>query len=177
MSIVILPLLNVSDQILSDLKDELGNTFLTKVRVERPLISLPDDTYDQERGQYDADILVPYLESQSKVFSDEKILAVGNIDLFLGDMNYIFGVAQKGGRLCVISLYRLDQRFYGKQSSYNKLKERAIKEAVHEIGHCYGLEHCKDRGCVMTFSTNIMSVDSKARTFCESCREDLRKNL
>jgi len=177
MSIVILPILNVSEKIVSDLKAQLGNTLLSRIEIVPPIPTLRDDIYDREREQYDASKLVSYLDAEIKSLKADKIIAVGNLDLFMGDMNFIFGVAQKGGRLCVISLYRLDQRFYEKESSYDRLKERAVKEAVHELGHCYGLDHCDKKGCVMSFSDNIMLVDAKEPFFCEDCREKLRKAL
>ncbi len=177
MPIVILPVLKVSDKILEDLKKEVGNTFLSRVEVVPPITTLKDDLYDREREQYDASKLIAYLDSMAKNLKADKVLAVCNMDIYLGDMNFIFGVAQKGGRICLISLYRLDQRFYEKPSSYEKLEERAVKEAVHELGHCFGLEHCGGKECVMTFSDNIMLVDAKERFFCEDCREKIKREL
>lgn len=177
MAIAILPLLSVSDQILRDLKDEIGNALLSTVIILPPVKMLPDSTYDKSREQYDADKLVNHLKQQTKGVKADKILAVGGMDMFVGDMNFVFGAAEKGGRLSIISLYRLDQRFYGKASSYDAFKERAVKEAIHELGHCYGLEHCKKGRCIMAFSNNITQVDEKEKFFCEGCREKLRKAL
>ena len=174
---MILPILKISDRILSDLKEHLGNTFLSRVEILPPIPTLQEDIYNREREQYDADKLVSYLNEMTKDLKADKIIAVANFDIFMGDMNFIFGVAQKGGRLCMISLYRLDERFYGKESNYERVKERAVKEAAHELGHCYGLEHCRRRECVMSFSDNIMLVDAKRPFFCENCREELRKLL
>jgi archaemetzincin len=97
--------------------------------------------------------------------------------MFIHGQNYVFGAAEKGGRICAVSLYRLDQRFYGRPASYERFKERAVKEAIHELGHCYGLDHCKNKKCVMVFSNDIISVDTKGKFFCEGCREKLRKAL
>lgn len=176
MPIILLPVLGVSGKMLDDLKAELGNTFLSRVEIAPAIGSLPDKTYDKAREQYEASKLVEHLASKSKGLKAEKVIAVGTMDLFAGDMNFVFGIAQKGGRLGLVSLYRLDQRFHGKTADYEKLKERAVKEAIHELGHCYGLEHCKGK-CVMAFSNNIMEVDEKEKFFCESCREKLRKAL
>lgn len=177
MTILILPLLNVNGETLGELKSALGNTFLSRVEIGQPVTSLPDEAFDKKRGQYDAGKLVSHMVSLARDLSADKVIAVGNIDLFLDDMNFIFGVAQRGGRLCMVSLYRLDQRFYGKEADHEKLKERAVKEAVHELGHCYGLDHCRDRKCVMAFSNHIMAVDEKEQFFCAECREKLRKAL
>ncbi len=177
MPIAILPLLNVSSQTLDDLREEIGNAFLSSVTILPAIRSLPDSAYNKKREQYDADKLVSHLRQQTKGANADKVVAVGSIDLFVTDLNFIFGAAEKGGKLAVISLYRLDQRFYGKQSSYDSFKERAAKEAIHELGHCYGLDHCKRGKCVMVYSNDVVSVDRKAKFFCEECREKLRKAL
>jgi archaemetzincin len=176
MTILILPILNISDKILADLKKELGNIFLSRVEIGERIDSLPEEIYDKEREQYDSSKFVDFLEDYAKHLNAEKIIAVANIDLFIGEMNFVFGVAQKGGRMCLISLYRLDKRFYGSPHDYDKLSERSVKEAVHELAHCYGLDHCRN-DCVMAFSNNIMEVDQKPKTFCADCRERIRKAL
>jgi len=175
MAIAILPLMSVSEQILQDLEEELGNIFLSKIDILASLKSLPDDLYDKDRGQYDARKVVTHLKQASP--GSEKTLAIGNMDLFVEGMNFVFGAAEKSGRTGLISLYRLDQRFYGKSSSYDLLSERAVKEAVHELGHIFGLDHCKNKWCVMAFSNDVVSVDQKTKFFCEDCRENVRAAL
>jgi archaemetzincin len=177
MTIALLPLMRVSEQTLKDLKVEIGNTFLSKIEILAPVDSLPESTYNKAKEQYDADKVVESLVDKTKDIDAEKILVVMAGDLFVSGMNFVYGAAQKGGRLCLISLYRLDQRFYGKESSYDTFKERAVKEAIHELAHCYGLDHCKSKSCVMAFSNHIGSVDEKAKAFCDSCRGALRKAL
>jgi archaemetzincin len=173
MPLTILPLLSISEKVLEDIKGDIGRSFLSKVKIAEPITSLPDSTYDKSREQYDAEKLVDFIDNVTKTLDSEKVLAVGNMDMFMQDKNFIFGVAQKGGRIGIISLYRLDKRFYGKPHDYGALKGRALKEAVHELGHCYGLEHCAN-DCVMSFSNDIMLVDQKPSYFCPDCLEQLR---
>jgi len=177
MTIAILPLMRVSEQMLNDLKAEIGNTFLSRVDILPPIDSLPNSAYDKSREQYNADKVVDFLMENTSEASAEKLIAVMTADLFVSDMNFVFGAAQKKGRLCVVSLYRLDQRFYGKDSSYETFKMRAVKEAIHELGHCFGLDHCKSKTCVMAYSNHMGSVDEKEKTFCDECRERLRRAL
>jgi archaemetzincin len=117
---------------------------------------------------------VEHLEELAKEIPADKVIGVINADIFVEDMDYVFGIAQKGGKMGLVSLYRLDQRYYGKPSDYERFSSRAIREAIHELGHCYGLDHCKGK-CVMQPSNDIMSVDSKPRGFCGDCRERLRE--
>lgn len=171
----IFPLLSVDEKILLDLKEEIGKTFLTKVGMESPIGSLPDYVYDRDREQYNAAKLINFLSTYVENLNAEKILFVCNFDLFLPDLNFVFGVAQKAGKISLVSLFRLDQRFYNLPTSYKILRDRAIKESIHELGHCFGLEHCKKDDCVMSFSNEITSVDQKKKLFCEDCRDILRK--
>lgn len=168
--------MSLSENLAADLKSAIGNSLLCKVDSVKGVQKLPDAAYDKKREQYDVELVILFANEQSKHLPGEKVIAVGNMDLFLGDMSFVFGTAQTGGRMGIVSTYRLDQRFYGKTFSYEKLRDRTIKEALHEIGHCYGLSHCS-KDCVMSFSVNVMEVDTKPRFFCEGCREKLRAAL
>ncbi|MFC2068038.1 hypothetical protein ACFLTP_03385 [Chloroflexota bacterium] len=44
-------------------------------------------------------------------------------------------------------------------------EKRAVKEAVYELGHLYHLDHCTNPKCVMHFSTSLVGIDIKGKTF------------
>jgi archaemetzincin len=69
-----------------------------------------------------------------------------------------------------VSLQRLDERFYGLPARQELLRERLVKEAVHELGHTFGLRHCDDWRCVMTSSHAVDRLDVKGIEFCRVCR-------
>jgi archaemetzincin len=83
------------------------------------------------------------------------------------DLNFVFGQAQILGKAAVISLYRLK----GEKEVYHL---RALKEAVHELGHTMGLRHCHDKICVMHFSDSLDDTDFKEAAFCETCLGKLK---
>ena len=50
------------------------------------------------------------------------------------------------------------------------LRERLLKEAVHEIGHTLDLTHCEDYQCAMAPSHAVEWIDLKESSLCSSCR-------
>lgn len=42
------------------------------------------------------------------------------------------------------------------------------KEALHEVGHLLGLEHCKNR-CIMSLSENKEEAEKKPSQLCQRC--------
>jgi predicted Zn-dependent protease len=53
---------------------------------------------------------------------------------------------------------------------------RGMPEAVHELGHTYGLGHCGNPRCVMFFSNSLADTDGKGSGFCPSCESKLRSS-
>jgi archaemetzincin len=51
----------------------------------------------------------------------------------------------------------------------DKGSERLVKEAVHELGHCFNLRHCKDSMCLMHYCRKLDDVDQKTDQFCRYC--------
>jgi len=69
----------------------------------------------------------------------------------------------------LIALPRLKPEFYGLPQNEGFYYTRVVKEAVHELGHTFGLNHCKKRECVMHFSNSLADTDYKGKDFCEDC--------
>lgn len=43
---------------------------------------------------------------------------------------------------------------------------RAATEAIHELGHAYGLGHCREPHCVMWLSNTLAERDQKGTSSC-----------
>lgn len=135
----------------------------------RPLdLGRIDFAYDAGRKQYGS---IPVLEMLGRVApaDADKVLAVTEHDLFIPVLTFVFGHAQLGGRVGVVSLARLRQEFYGLPPNRDAFLGRSVKEALHETGHMYGLVHCADRTCAMSLSTNVRQIDIKQAAFCDRC--------
>jgi archaemetzincin len=124
------------------------------------------------RGQLDANALLEAVESRAS--SDSRLLVgVTAEDIAIPVFTFVFGLARQGGRACVVSLARTDPSFYGLPPDPALRDERAVAEVLHEMGHLATLEHCPDRGCLMSFAGNIERVDTRGSRFCAACAERL----
>ena len=154
MDILIQPLGKVDPELVRWLKVRLPEILDARVVVLRAL-PLDRRCYVPERGQYNSTCLLRTLRPVRVT------LGVTEVDIFANGMNFVFGEAELGGTRAVVSVYRLWDLDKG------KVKERLLKEAVHEIGHVLGLRHCSNERCVMSFSNSVVEVDRKSAYFCE----------
>jgi archaemetzincin len=158
----------VSGDVLDFLSEGLARELGAKVTSGRAA-ALPSDAYDPSRGQHASGAILAGLGGPERR-RETIVLGVTSVDLFAPGLNFVFGEAQPAERKCVISVARLGLTPGGKPAAPGLLKERALKEAVHEIGHVLGLGHCGRRTCVMFFSNSILDTDRKGRGFCPACR-------
>lgn len=150
------PLGEVDKELVEWLAKQLKIVFKTEVSV-LPALQLPSNCYTR-RGQYNSTCII------SKLKVSEITLAITSEDLYAKGLNFVFGEAELGGLKAIVSYYRLK---FG--VNREGLKIRLLKESVHELGHVFGLEHCKVNSCVMKFSNNVFEVDQKSSNFCNNC--------
>jgi len=166
------PFDNVEQKLLLALASSLEKIFTRQVNVLKPM-GIPPDAYNPRRGQYlSTSFLKILIKIKKKDF--EAILGITDVDLYVPQLNFVFGEADPWNRVAVISLLRLRQEHYGLPANEKLLLERALKEAVHELGHVYGLGHCPDPRCVMHFSNSLADTDRKGHMFCPNCRRKLK---
>ncbi len=167
--ITLIPIGAIEPELLAQLKQSLEQTFAAMVEVG-PQMDKPDYAYSPRRGQYLSPLI---LTAIGELAAEGKMLGVADVDLYAPGLNFIFGQADLKLGIAVISLCRLRQEHYGLAPDKELFSQRAIKEAIHEIGHTYGLTHCGDEACVMHFSNSLADTDRKEASLCQKCHSKL----
>ena len=167
----LLPIGKVDGELVRDLGQALAGRFHVACEIISPGLD-PEFAFHGERQQYHSSELLYRMQSQveSGVW---RILGVTGVDLYIPILTFVFGEAQMGGPCSLVSFHRLRQEFYGLPVDHEMLRERLLKEAVHEIGHTVNLTHCEDYGCAMAPSHAVEWIDLKGADLCVACGSKL----
>ncbi len=169
--IYIVPIATSTSHWLAPLEQAVANCFDLPVKRMHCDIDL-ETTYDSERRQYNSSQILLQL-IRSAPADTLKILGVTAVDLFIPILTYVFGEAQLDGIGALVSIHRLNNRLYGLPKNDHILRERLNKEAIHELGHTFGLLHCSTPGCVLSTSTYVEEIDQKSDQPCHECRAQI----
>src|SRR3990172_3352865 len=131
----------------------------------------PRHAYDPRRRQHASGAILKWLLEAGP--GAGKVLGITDRDLFIPILTYVFGEAQLGGRAAVVSTARLAEG--AQEFGVRLLVERLAKEAVHEVGHAFGLLHCGTPACVMSRCAGVRDVDEKDPELCRECRPPLHQ--
>jgi len=168
--IYVVPLTNGLVDHLDSIAESIEIQFGAQVKIMKNQ-GLPTYALDGARKQYNSNMILKQLLQISPP-DTLKILGITDLDLFSPIFKYVFGEAQFGGKGAVISSYRLSANPDGdSERGCPPLGDRMEKEAIHELGHTFGLRHCTDPDCVMHYSVGIQCADRKFAFFCSVCRD------
>lgn len=169
--IYILPIETDAYPCIKQLEKSIHGTFGFHSKVLSSDICL-EKTFDHKRLQYNSsDILLQIIANSPP--DAVKIIGIVNVDMFIPILTFVFGEAQLRGIGSVVSLHRLNSKFYGLDEDVRLLSDRLVKEVIHELGHNFGLVHCSNQKCVMKSSTYVEDIDHKSVEMCDRCREEL----
>jgi archaemetzincin len=174
MTIVLVAVGEIERDAMDWLKNDLNRVFSRQVFRGKKMPE-PVYAYNKERNQYLSTAILNAIMEQKEYAPYEKILGIVDHDLFVPELNFVFGEARRKGG--VISLTRLRQTFYHLPEDRSLFYRRVSTEAVHELGHTYGLGHCGNPRCVMFFSNSLMDTDRKGPEFCPNCKGELTNTL
>ena len=171
MEIGILPIGQVDATITLRIQEKLMRVFPDTIcMVIDEQLPLSEKAFDKRRKQYRSNVILSEIQGYAAKKKDlNRVLGVVDADIFVSELNFVFGEAACPGKAALISLWRLRPEFYGDAPNMKLFLERTLKEAVHELGHTFGLRHCSRSSCVMHFSNSISDTDIKQSLFCDKC--------
>lgn len=155
-------------KMLSELAVGVSSEFESEVKIVEEYLDL-NTYFDAVRKQYNANQILRFIDSHDAA-DYLKLIGLFNVDLFIPILTYIFGQAYLGGKSAIASGYRLTNERYGLPKNEALFHVRFLKEVNHELGHCFGLIHCHNPGCVMQSSTYVEDIDQKSSHLCGNCR-------
>ncbi len=169
--IIIVPIGKVQWWLLEEVSDAFEPAFPLPASVIEA-VPFPYELVVREREQIRATDLIGLLASRGL-----KGLVTGIIDydIFASGLEYLFGEADPVEGISVVSIARFREEFFGREPDQALLRNRLVKEALHEMGHLYSLRHCPEKTCIMHFSGDVEITDQKTESFCPDCRGTLKE--
>lgn len=165
-TITILNATTLSASPLRDILHEVEKNLRCSVSLQKHSLDI-EKTFDTSRGQYYSTAILTQVMKRAPVST--KCVALVDVDVFIPVLSFVFGEAQFGGNATVVSTHRLCNQFYGMPADESLHVQRIAKEIIHELGHTYGLYHCRNFECVMRSSTYVEDIDLKKSSLCNEC--------
>ena len=171
MKVGILQVGQISPEVLTGIQDGLMKMFPdTNTSLIQEVLPIPKTAFDKKRSQYNSTVILNEVRAYVSIRQDfHRILGIVDMDIFTSGLNYVFGEAFTPGNAALISLWHLKPEFYKDKPDVALFIVRALKEAVHEVGHTLGVRHCPHSFCVMHFSNSIFDTDKKQNLLCDEC--------
>lgn len=169
--VVLIPVGKVDESLLEAIRPVVEETFRRGTAMHKAL-PVPKYAYNPTRGQYHSAAILKRVETLRDTRWDAAIGLV-DVDLFVPEVPFIFGEADRSTRSAIISLARLKPESGTAEARRELLVKRLIAEAIHQIGLIRGLAQCPNNRCVMFYSATIQDTDKKGASFCANCRKRL----
>jgi archaemetzincin len=124
------------------------------------------------RRQTDASVLLDSLDlHKRRTRLKDLLLLIVSADLCRRNDEFLFGLARPDTGTAVVSSARFGNEYYGLPREDDALIDRLAKESAHETGHLLGLDHCRNRECIMYNPLTLEDLDRKRRGFCPACKK------
>ena len=148
------------------LKQELQRVY-PSVELSNNPINLPEKYYYAPRDRYSGRGLLKDLRQYKR---GTVVLGLTNEVIYEPNEKSptfgIFGIGSVGGHVAVISSTLPSKKKHS--------DEHLVKLMMHELGHSFGLSHCKDEHCFMVDAEHGNKF-SKTPSFCPQCKAFLNR--
>lgn len=169
--VVMIPVGKLDETLFEIIRPIVEDTFRRSTAVHKPL-PVPKYAFNPTRGQYHSAAILKRVETLRDSAWDAAI-GIVDVDLFVPEVPFIFGEADRSTRSAIISLTRLRAESGTSEARRELLVKRLIAETIHQIGLIRGLAQCPNNRCVMFYSATIQDTDKKGSSFCANCRKRL----
>ena len=172
--VVLVTLGKVSPDIVAGVESSLRDHLQVEVRRIDGL-KLPKSAWYAPRKRWRADRLLEFLLEQiPDAPKTTRILGLTESDISTTKDPFpdwgIFGLGYAPGQAAVVSSYRLKK----KAKNRAHVLFRVSNTAVHEVGHTFGLQHCREERCPMQDAEGgIANTDGSDPDLGPECRTEL----
>jgi archaemetzincin len=169
--LVLVPVGAVDDVLLRELGEALRERLDVQWRIGAPL-PLHEGGTDAETGMCCSLNVLQSLPPRTETGGRGWMLAIAESPLCADGVGEVLGEAEVGGCRAVVGLAPLRR---GSGADGGVLAARLLTEALHELGHLAGAEHCGRASCVMFPSLRMADTDRKGHGFCADCARVVEK--
>lgn len=170
--IMLLPIGQVDPATIEVVRKPLEEIYRRRTDVGSSL-PVPKYAYNPTREQYHSSAILKRVET-SRDPAWEAAVGLTEADLFVPEVPFIFGEADRSTRSALISLRRLRPEAGPPETRRDILTRRFISEVIHQIGLIRGLAHCPNNRCVMYFASAVNEIDKRGSGLCANCRKRLQ---
>lgn len=170
--IMLLPIGQVDLATIEVIRKPLEEIYRRRTEVGSSL-PVPKYAYNPTREQYHSSAILKRVET-SRDPRWEAAIGLTEADLFVPEVPFIFGEADRSTRSALISLRRLRPEAGPAETRRDILTRRFISEVIHQVGLIRGLAHCPNNRCVMYFASAVNEIDKRGSGLCANCRKRLQ---
>lgn len=147
------------ESVLLALIEDLRQSLDIEYAIAEPY-ALPNTLLNRETGQLRVDLALSDVVQRYRRSGYFRVLGVTARDITIPNYSFLFGLADRRGFACVMSVHRL-----GWGADEKLARERTAKIALHEVGHTLGRGHTPDTKSVMVYSDSLSGLDESGSRF------------
>lgn len=169
--IMMAPVGGFDPETLGPVKTALEEVYKRAVAVHKAL-PVPKYAFNPTRQQYHSAAILKRVEALYRSEWDS-VVGFTDVDLFVPEVPFIFGEADRSTRSAIIGVSRLGPEGGAAEVRREALMKRLVSESIHQLGLIRGLAHCPNNRCVMFYAATTLEIDKRGSTMCANCRKRL----
>ncbi len=120
--------------------------------------------------QWDASQLWGYVHQLLPKRENVTVIGITQVDIYTGDNNFVFGLADLGTGYAVVSTKRFEAQFNGERENQQRFLDRLHKQLLSSVGFAFGIPRPTDPRSARSYPNGLADHDLKGTWLA---REDL----